>query len=429
VTLTFVAGTYVAGGTPDIYTVSTLGVVAHPQGAGPTVPSKAASPVDGYYGAKATITLGGVNGVMRFTYSLDGTTAATSAEIVSTGGGTYAIPNTGIVLTFSGTQTAGDYWTFYTAGPTFTSTDLSDAITELTTTYLSTAQYAMVHVGGILDSAASWQAQTATLETAAGTLFDQGVYVRFINGCPTLGTVIPDVVDVIVDTADTDAVVIAARQGMSAPHVNPCAGDWSMASPLHGIRFRRNASWAAAARASDVPASQKIGAVEDGGVASAVALYRDENATQGFDAAGITSLRTLGGGSTVIYITDAYTATVSTSDYYPFTNARVIDRACTIVRAVCLKYINARIPTKTRNGLPGVITETKAQKIDTDVTAALRAGLVDGFPQDAVAARAITNRTNNVLATSQLIIDVAIQPFGYAKFVIVNIGMTLDASA
>jgi hypothetical protein len=425
-TVVFTAGAYVAGGTPDIYTISTLGAIAHPQGAGPAVPTMTASPVDSYYGCEVTITLGGANGTMRFTYSLDGVT--TSAEIVSPAGGVYAIPNTGIVLTFAGTQTAGDYWTFNTAGPTFSSSDLTAAITALTTTYLSSALYSMVHVGGVVASAAAWATQVATLETAAGTLFNNGVYVRFINGGPTVGTILPNAGSVTVDSADTDSVVIAARQGMSAPHVVPCAGDWSMTSPVTGIVFRRNASWAAAARASDVAASENIGAVADGGVVAALALYRDENATQGFDAAGITCLRTLGGGSTVIYITDGHTGTLSTSDYYPFTNSRVIDRGCAVVRAASLKYINSRVPTTTRNGLPGVITEKKAQQIEGDVGSALRSALVDGSPQDAVATRVVVNRTNNVLSTSTLILAVSIQPFAYARTITVNIGMTLNAS-
>jgi hypothetical protein len=427
VTVVFTAGAYVAGGTPDIYTISTLGAIAHPQGAGPAVPTFTASPVDSYYNCKVAITLGGANGTMRFTYSLDGTSGNTSAEIVSPGGGAYAIPDTGIVLTFSGTQTAVDYWTFNTAGPTFSSSDLAAAITALTTTYLSSALYSMVHVGGVVASAAAWATQTSTLETAAGTLFNNGVYVRFINGCPTTGTILPNAGSVTVDSAEIDSLVISTRQSMSAPHVVPCAGDWSMTSPITGLNFRRNASWAAAARAADVNASQSIGAVADGGVASAVALYRDENATQGFYAAGVTCLRTLGGGSTVVYITDGLTATLSTSDYYKLTNSRVIDRACQVVRAASLKYVNARIPTTTRNGLPGVITEKKAQQIEGDVGSALRSALVDGSPQDAVATDVVVNRTNNVLGTSTLILAVSVQPFAYASFITINIGMTLSA--
>jgi hypothetical protein len=426
-TVVFTAGSYVAGGTPDIYTISTLGVVAHPQGAGPAVPTFTSSPVDSYYGAKVVITLGGANGTMRFTYSLDGTDGSMSAEIVSSGGGTYAVPNTGIVFTFTGTQTAGDLWTFNSAGPTYSTTDRAAALTALQTTYLSSALYSMATFIGSVASSAAFATEVAALETSAGTLFNNGVYVRFFQGGPTVGSILPNAGSVTVDSADTDSVVIAARQGMSADNVVPCAGDWSMTSPVTGLVFRRNAVWAAAARAADVEASQNLGAVASGGVSSAVALYRDENATPGFDAAGLTCLRTLGGGSTVVYITDAHTATLSTSDYYPLTNARVVDRACVIVRAKALPLINAKIPTTTRNGLPGVITETKAQQIEGDIGGALRSALVDGSPQDAVSTRVVVNRTNNVLATSTLILAVSVQPYAYARTITANIGMTVNA--
>jgi hypothetical protein len=71
-----------------IYTISTLGAVAHPQGAGPAVPTFTASPVDDYNGLRSTITTGGANGTAQFTYSLDGGVSVNgSSAIVSPGGG------------------------------------------------------------------------------------------------------------------------------------------------------------------------------------------------------------------------------------------------------------------------------------------------------------------------------------------------------
>lgn len=427
-TVVFTAGSYVAGGTPDIYTISTAGVVAHPQGTGPAVPTFTASPID-YYAPKVSIVTAGALGTMQFTYSLDGTAGNTSAAIVSAGSGVYVIPSTGLVLTFTGSSTVGDYFTFTAAGPTYTSTDLSNALTALQTTYLASAQYSMATVVGSIASASAFATQASSLETAAAALFNNGVYVRFFLGCPTTGTVLPNAGSVTVDSADTDAVVIAARQGMSTPHVVPCAGDFAHNSPVSGLSLRRNAVLAAAARAADVEASQNLGWVQAGGILSATSLYRDENATPGFDAAGLTCLRTFAGaGAGGIYLADAHTGAASTSDYYPVTNARVIDRACGIARLAALPLVNSKVPTTTRNSLPGVITEKKAQQIEQRINAALQAALVDGSPQDAVATAVVVNRTNNVLSTGQLIIAVAVQPFGYARTVTVNLGMTISAS-
>ena len=78
-TVVFTAGSYVAGGTPDTYTISTAGVVAHPTGAGPAVPTFTASPIDAY-APKVSITTAGALGTMQFAYSLDGTAGNTSAS-------------------------------------------------------------------------------------------------------------------------------------------------------------------------------------------------------------------------------------------------------------------------------------------------------------------------------------------------------------
>jgi hypothetical protein len=421
-TLIFTAGTYTAGGTPDTYTVSTLGAFAHPVGTGPTVPTGYASPIDDYT-PTVICTLGGALGLAQFTYSLDGTVSSTSATVTTSAGGQYAIPGTGIVLSFSGPLVAGDYWTFQCAAPTFSNTDLNTALGLLNTTYLAQANFAMGAVDGGALSASAWATQAGNLETAALSLFANGVYVRFVSGCPTLGTVLPNGSGgVTVDSTDTDTAVIAARGTISAPHVNPCAGDALMVAPVSGLSLRRNALWPVAARSSKVEASKSIGAVSDGGLTSVTKLYRNENSTPGFDPAGITSLCAYaGGGLNGYYVLDAHTGALSTSDYYPWTNARVIDRASVIVRSVSLGYINAKIPTKAG----GVITEKAAQKIESAVTAQLVSRLVSGYPQDAIAAKAVVNRTNNLLGTSQLLITATVQPFGTAKTVVVTLGMTV----
>jgi hypothetical protein len=437
VTIVFTAGTYVAGGTPDIYTISTLGVVAHPQGTGPAVPTFTASPVDDY-SPRVAITTAGALGTMQFTYCLDYnasaqlgiTSANTSSAIVSPGGGVYAIPNTGIVLTFAGTFVAGDTYDFSTAAPTFGGSDLTAALTALQTTYLpQMGQISLIMSDCANGSASAWATQVASLETAATALFNLGVYVDFFASSPTVGTVLPNAGSVTVDASDTDSVVIAQRALMSAADVCPCAGDALIVSPSTGLNFRRPGLWAAAARAASVEPSQDIGAVEDGGLVGVLGLFRDENATPAFFAAGITCLRTFtnNGNITGFFVTQGLMATIPTSDYYTLTNSRVIDEACTIVMSMALIYTLAKIPTTTRNGQAGVITERKAQKIETRLKGGLDTAMVDTDPQNAVATRVTVDRTHNILSDSTVPINVAVQPFAYGKFINVRIGMTVQA--
>jgi hypothetical protein len=420
------AGTYVAGGTPDIYSISAAGVITHPQGTGPVIGTQSSSPLD-FYRPLITFTLGGALGTSQFTYSLDNG-GSTSAIVTTPGSGVYAIPGTGIVLTIAGTATAGDTHTFSAAGPTFTNTDLNSALTQLETTLLNSFQSSMVALVGSQASAAAWATQVATCETAALAFNGLNVYPRFFVGGPTVGTVLQNAGSITVDAADTDTVVIAARAGMSAPHVCVAAGDGYMLSPATGLSFRRNSVWAAFGRALAVAASEDIGWPGRGGVTAFTSCVRDDFANaSSFYTAGITSLRTFGSGTPVM-LNRGLMGTTSTSDFYILTNARVIDIASVIAVANSKIYILAKLPTQTRAGTAGTIREDAAKKIEAKVSGGLQAAMVNSSPQNAVAATCVVTRTNNIFSSGQLILTVAVQPYAYAPFVVANIGMTLQAS-
>lgn len=427
-TIVFVAGSYISGGSADIYIISTLGVVTHPQGAGPAVPTFTASPLDDW-NAIVTIGTAGALGTATFTYSLDnGETllngaGITSSIVVTPGGGAYAIPNTGVVLTFAGTFTAKDTYAFEAASASFSNSDLTAALTALETTYLSTS-YAMATVVDGNANGAGWSTMASSLETAAGTLFNNGLYVRFLTQVPTIGSISASGAAVVVDSTDTDTSLGTTAQAVTDPHVCGAAGDLAMVSPLTGLTQRRNCSWVAAARAMAIEASRNIGDVSLGGLPGVVFLYRDENATPALDAARFITCRTIP-NYPGFYLTDGHTFALSTSDYAPLTNARVIDRACTTARTNALPLVNSKIPTKTDGS--GSITEKKAQQIEAKLDSALDTTLVSASPQDAVAATAQVNRTHNILSDGQLILTVAVQPYAYARTVSVNIGLSTSA--
>ena len=429
-TLTFTAGAYVTGaaGTADVYIVSILGAVTHPFGAGPVVPTFASSPVDSYPSVVVTVVTAGAVGASQVTYSLDGGFAVSSNITTSAA---YAIPGTGIVLTFVGAANVGDTYTFQTAAPTFTTGDFTAANSAIQSTLINSFFASQIGVVGAVASAAAWATLVASAESQAVGFNVVNVFPRYHVGGPTLGTVLPSNGNIVVDTGDTDAIVIAARAGMAAPHVDAAAGDGYLISPMTGLRFRRNAVWGAIARAAKVVASQDIGAYADGGLTGFGAPVRDDfaNALTFFNS-GITSLQTYGAGSPT-FINRGFMATTSTSDYFTLTNCRVIDQASTIAVNATKQYILAKIPTQTRNGITGTIREDYARRIESAVGAALSNGLLIGqgiSVANAVAASCVVTRTNSIYSSGQLLVTVAVQPFGYPSLVQVSIGMTLSAS-
>ncbi len=428
--LTFPAHTYTA---LETYTISIVGVVLYAaNGSGGTDASvlQASSPIDALTPTVAIVKAGAV-GTTQFTFTLDGSVGNISGTVVSISGGKYALPNTGIYITLAGTFVLGDSYSFSSCGPTFTNGDLTAGLALLQTTYLQ-AVYSMGCVLGTLPDMASWEQQCSTLETAALALFNLGTYVRFFNGAPTLGTITASGGAVVVDITDTDAILEAARVLVSAPHVADCAGDEDLTSVITGLSQRRNNSWTSSARAASVIASENIGFVGLGGVPGVTKIYRDETATPGLDAVGFITMRTFpgniatGGGLAGFFITNGHTLSDTTSDYYPLTNARLVDRTCTIARANALPYTLSKIPTTTRNHVAGVITETKAQAIDNKIKGALDTALVFTSPADAVATSVETDRTHP-LTDGNLIIGVGVQPFEYATFITLNISLVLQA--
>lgn len=419
-TMVFAAGTYVAA---DTYTISTTGTVAHTGSGSPSNPTFTSSPVDDFR-VIVTVQAGGAVGTSQIIYSLDN---GNSSSALLTTAASYAIPNTGIVLGLSGTATATDTYSFVCAGPTSQDTDVTANLTLVETTLLAQQVESLIWVVGKVASAAAWATRVALLESAGVTLAGSNIFVRFFAGGPTVGTLLPNAGSVTVDSADTDAVVIAARAGISAPHVCVCAGDGFMTSSYSGLQFRRNAAWAAAVRAVGNAASQDIGAREDGGVALFTSCARDDYANgESFFNAGITSLQTDGPGP--VFINQGLMGTVSTSDYYTLTNARVVDRASKAGAAYLKRYQLKKLPTQTRGQTTGTIREDWAVKIEKGTAQAMSSALVDGQPQDAVAVSAQTTRTNSLYATKQLIVQGSVQPYGYPTEIDFNVGMTVQAS-
>jgi hypothetical protein len=141
VTLAFGAGTAVTG---DVVTVPTSGNPSLTSGTGTLIPTiSSASPVDAY-NVIVTITTGGALGVAMFTYSLDGG-ATTSAVTLVPGGGVFPLPDTGLVVTFAGTLTLGDTYSFTSTGASYSSTDLTNAWNALVG---DSRQWFMAHVVG-----------------------------------------------------------------------------------------------------------------------------------------------------------------------------------------------------------------------------------------------------------------------------------------
>lgn len=364
-----------------------------------TVADSSSTPNDDYE-LRIKITTGGAVATAKFQYSLDN--GRTWSGIIATAA-TYAIPNTGITVAFSGTSfDAGDVFASRVLAPSFDATALGAALDAL---FLDGRRFRLVHVVGIPASAAAAFTMASALDAklvAAEALY---LYARGICEGPE---------------GVTDANLIAActetlkRTAIAADF---CAlmGDLTLR------RTKRPAAWPIVARIMQRPVHEHPGQFDVGSLEGVAPLgsttsdavsysYRDEGRTPGLDDAGFMTLRTMRGVSGV-YISRGTMLVSPTSDYRQLQNGAVMDKAATAGHDAMLVYLNRAIRTNAN----GTIKEEVAQQIEREATAKLERAIVNAGHAERV--ELLVLRTNNVLSTKELKYRVRVLPFGYAEFI------------
>jgi Protein of unknown function (DUF2586) len=403
VTLGFGAGSAVTG---DTYTISTTGTVT--PGGGNTgtlaVTFSSASPYDAYT-AVVTITTAGALGVAQYTITLDGNNTVQGPLLVPASG-TVVVADTGLVLTFSGTFTANDTYSFTTTGPSYAGADFTNAMTAILASPLS---WAFMHLIGQASSSANAATLFATVDSQMTTAANAFRYVSCVYEWPQ----------------DTDANLISNSAALASGRVNTCAGFLYTISPINGRAMSRSLGWHVAARGSKVAASTDVGRVKDGSLSQipgalasgAAVASRNESATPGLDAARFTTATSYVGRSGW-YITQGRIMATQGSDFSSWVNRRVMDVATPAGRTELLNLVNDTVFVNP----DGTINEGSAKQIETRVSRAEEAALVQQNPQLATSVTATVSRTQNVLSTQTLPVTIRVLPLGYTRYITEDIG-------
>lgn len=406
-TWVFTAGTYVAGGSADIYTQTTTSTtVTHTQGAGPAVPTATSNPMDAYT-VVLTVKTAGSPGTGAFTYSLDGSNTV-SATIAIPGSGIYAIPNSGVLLTWAGAAAVPDTYSFTTTAVGFTGTDVTNAFTALLGN--STA-WSLGHLVGQASSSSAAATIASTVDTQMQTAFTNFRFARWLVECPS---------------TENDATIQASFASFSSTggRVIVHVGDAAVVSPISGRIFRRNGGWVHMARLAAINAGQDAADVSLGPLPLVQSLYFDSYTDGGvLDLARFSTLRTLI-GKQGYYVANSKTMAPNGSDFAYTALGRVMDQICTIARAALLVYLNGKVRVNTTTGY---IDERDAQRIEKAVNAQLKAGVVD--TGDATQATIQVSRTTNILSTNTLPVVCSGIPNGYNRSIPLTVGFTNPALA
>ncbi len=399
----------------DVYTIATTSVTTL-VGSGPVASNvtHTSSPLDGYK-IKITITTAGALGTAVFTYSVDNGNS-TSGQIIVPSGGIYQLPNTGVVLTFSGTFVAGDTYSWTTKPAGY---GTSDVTTAFTSAFADATEWEFAHLVGMASSASNAASVAAIVDTQMTVAETAYRYVFCFMECPT---------------TESDATVATAFATFSSKRTVVCAGDVDAVSPIDGRIERRNCAVVASAHTAAVKAGEDPAWVGSSKVLSGIApkgsintgLYRDEQKTPYLDAQRFLTMRTLP-GKQGYFITDSYTMAASGSDFESIPHIRVINAACRATRAFLLPYINSSVRVYTSGAKKGCIDERDAQAIEARGNSALQAAVI--ATGDASGASVVVDRNANILSTKNLPVNVRVVPLGYTRTLTANVGFSNPALA
>lgn len=351
-------------------------------------------------------------GTATMKVSLDGGTTY-GAEVAIPTSGTYAIPNSGVTLTFtytSGTAfVAGDTYSATTTGPGYTTSALNTTFTAL---LADPRTWFLVHIVGAATDLAGTRTLFAAVDSQMATAAANYRFARAVIEAPN---------------GLTDSAILANTTGLgdlasTNGRTLIGAGYLNVISPISGYAYARNVAWEACAWASAIAPSEELGAVARGPLAGVVSLQRDEQATPGLDAGRFITARTIVGRQG-FYITRGRTFAAAGSDYAYLTNGRVIDIASGVARDAALQFLNAKIPTKP----DGTIADTAARGIESYIQGKLDDALTN--KGDAVATAVAVDRTINLLSTGNLKMRVRVQPYGYASTITIDLGFTSPSIA
>lgn len=388
-------------------TAGSSGSITKSNGSAPTVSISSGTPTDSY-AMIVKMVVGGARATATFIYTTDGGDTW-SDEIVTAA--TVAL-STGVTIAFAvGTYVADDTYTWTDTAPTMTTTNVGNAFDDIIE---SGIQIEGVHVVGQTADASA----AVTMATLIGTKLDAAhaahKYWWGSMECPAVDqanlisgfasfeyrwlAVLGGFVELIQQRDSTIQKRSAARVIIPRIARNPLS-----------VQPMRDAADSDLDSISGIDALVPTGAVAADG-------YHDENATPGFTAARIGSLRKFDGRSGV-YIAHVPMMSSDTSPIQTIPDARVILAAAGAYYAWSLTTLGKRLR---RDSETGFILPAVADALDTAAEAALRVRVgdhVDGI-------RVRVRRTDDLASDPTLRAGIRLVKAGYVFEVESDLGLT-----
>lgn len=348
---------------------------------------------------------------------------------------TYAIPNTGITLSFTtATIAVGDTFSFATTEPIWTDGELSAALTAFAASPYGTAGIGLVVIAGKAagSDATAVDGYLVTLAAANQPIYtDCLMQARDASPAATPWGGSGESESTWMGSIETSFSAVASHDGM----VSVSAGHYNMQSNYYTLlgmtpRYRRPASFSLCARAIVDPPNRSWGRVQDGALPWIIIdpvndpldgfIYHNEavnpglcNATQRFMA--LTTRAFLGG----YYLLAPYTMAATGSQFFLRPYAAVANVARIIAFQVGQTEINDDVRTVAATG---ALDPRDAGPFQEALNTALAAGMTQ---QGMVtSATAVVDTTSNVQSTNNVNVAITL----VQKTIILSVAISIQYS-
>ena len=371
------------------------------------------APLDAWQVRVKATRAGGTN-TGAFRYSLDGGDVY-SDELVYPGGSSYAVPGSGLTLTFSGSLAVGDVFAFDCTAPTWSNGDLAAALDAV---IASTASYSIVHVVGPQDATtfATVSTKAASAESVKKFLF----FVIEAAGQSAGQT-----------NSQWSASIISTFANSTDKRIGLCAMECELSSVLNqpqaGRTMRRPVAWALAARAGSIPISEDIGRVASGPLLGVSKVYQlDQGET--LDAAGFACAFSLNDYEG--FYGSGRLKSPSGSDFQLWQDIRLINEVMRVGYKGQTRYLNdaLRVRQAAAGQYPaGSIDPADAQTVEAYLAGLLRDAITG--PGYATEVRPIVDRTVNMISQKVMRVKYEATPLGTIRTIDGTAGLRNPALA
>jgi hypothetical protein len=401
--------------------------------AGTTVPTISLDSTNGAwddYFVQFTVVTGGTIGTagITFTLSLDANRNTGPTLVLGTAT-TYVIPNTGITLDFTGTQTlvAGDYIRFATIGPAFSVANIQTAIQSVQSSPFGAVQWGSTHILGRFAGS-----DGTAVEGYLDTLANGYIYTRAMV----------DAADALVPLAwggpgQTEAAwltsIESSYSAVSARRICANGGYYNMPSPTSAqspavptVFYRRGLAWALAARQVGLPPQRNAGRVKDGSLGSIVLsplyytdgfVYHDEFLNPSLGSQRFSCATTRPPNNQGWFILEPFLMSPSGSQYAILPQGQVIDLGSSLFVQGCNQLINDDVRTNPN----GTIYVNDALTQQQALLKPIKDDMIQ--PKIISGAQIVVDQTVDVFSTNSETIGCTLDSRGYVESITASIGL------